>query len=438
MSRKILFVAMSNSPHAARWIQLIADEGWDLHLFPVYSAQPHSYLRNITIHKPWRELQPFSNWKMLLHDPSSFFSKRLAKNQNNPSQIIIKNIYPFPVVSSLNRALSHLKSAPLGESDVCAPLPYGPHVLARLIKKLKPTLIHSMEFQHAGYNVLRAKELIGSKKFPKWLATNWGSDIYHYRQFNDHHQQITRLLKNLDYYSCECHRDIDIARQMGLVAKTMPVFPNTGGFDIPALSKIRERIAPASRRLIMIKGYQHFAGRALVALEAVKTCVDILLARNYKIIIFSPSIEIFDQVEKMRQQYDLNIETLGYAPHEKMLELFAEARLYLGVSVSDAISTSMLEAMAMGAFPIQTNTSCCEEWIKDSVSGFIIPPDDIAYIGKRIRQALVDDALVTQASNFNWNTVCNRLDQKLLKQKEILFYNEIFSDVEFNKKSKSI
>jgi len=35
MSVKILFVAMQNSSHTARWLNLIASEGWDLHLFPI-------------------------------------------------------------------------------------------------------------------------------------------------------------------------------------------------------------------------------------------------------------------------------------------------------------------------------------------------------------------------------------------------------------------
>jgi len=38
--------------------------------------------------------------------------------------------------------------------------------------------------------------------------------------------------------------------------------------------------------------------------------------------------------------------------HAAILDLFGVARVYLGVSVTDGISTSMLEAMAMGAFPI--------------------------------------------------------------------------------------
>ena len=59
MKRKtILFVGMSNSPHAAKWIQLLTDQGWDLHFFPIDLVRPHPLLRDITLHQPWKRIYP--------------------------------------------------------------------------------------------------------------------------------------------------------------------------------------------------------------------------------------------------------------------------------------------------------------------------------------------------------------------------------------------
>lgn len=421
MKKKILFVGMIDSPHFAKWINLVIDQDWDLHVFPVYLAEPHRLLRGVTIHQPWIKMRPRHYLKKFIRNPRSLFSSK-------PNNIKIRSIYPLPLVSLIIQFLSGYKSAPLGESDVCAPLFFGPHVLARLIKKLKPDLIHSMEFQHAGYNVLRTKEFIGNKCFPKWLATNWGSDIFYYRHFPAHNQQISRLLRNIDYYSCECERDLELAQSMGFSATAMPIFPNTGGFDLDAIAELRNLVRPSNRRIIMVKGYQHFAGRALIALNALLTCASILT--DYRIIVFSASKEVNKKIEELQASYALNILSIPYSDHEKMLEFFAHSRLYLGVSISDAISTSMLEAMAMGAFPIQTNTACCSEWIKDGVSGFSIPPDDIAVIGDRIRKAIIDDELVDKAAEINWSTACERLDHRVLKLKEVAFYEHIFANIE--------
>ncbi|WP_342737082.1 hypothetical protein [Bradyrhizobium sp. B117] len=130
-------------------------------------------------------------------------------------------------------------------------------------------------------------------------------------------------------------------------AEVLPVKPNSGGFDLPVVKQLRSLRLPSKRRLIMVKGYQHFAGRALVALDALAKASDALT--GYKILVFSPSEPIYLRVDELRKYYDLDIEILQYADHGRMLRLFAAARCYLGLSVSDAISTSMLEAMAQRA-----------------------------------------------------------------------------------------
>lgn len=416
--RTILFVGMPNSPHAARWIDLIADEGWDLHFFPVYYAEPHELMRKMTVHQPWIQFKPRTYLLKLLEG---------VPNQDSRAQrhLKIKPIFPFPVVSPFNKILHRLRSKRLGESDVTAPLFLGPHVLAHVIKKLKPDLIHSMEFQHAGYNVLRAKELLGAQQFPKWLATNWGSDIFYYRHFPEHHQQLRRMLENLDYYSCECVRDIAIAQEMGLKAQVMPVLPNTGGFNLASISPLRSNIPASERKLIMIKGYENFAGRALTALEALVRCKDAL--QGYRIAVYAASTSVMARVEELRLFHGLDITILPYLTHSQMLTHFAHARLYIGISASDGISTSMLESMAMGAFPIQTDTACCDEWFDDGVSGFSVPHDNLDVIAGRITQALQDNTLVDRAGVINWETVCTRLDDRLLRPKEIDFYNQIFA-----------
>jgi len=367
---RILFVAMQASPHVSRWASMIADQGWDLHLFPVNAIPVLSDLKHVTVHQPWKAFG----------FPKIGASLEVAVTTE-------RAIYPIPMVRKFARIANVLKTS-LGESGVRAPLLYGPGTLARLINDLKPDLIHSMEFQHCGYNVLQARELVGAKNFPKWLATNWGSDIFYYRNDPNHNAQIRRLLAAIDYYSCECQRDVTLAREMGMMAKVLPVKPNSGGFDLLAIDPLRRSSRPSKRRLIMVKGYQHFAGRALVALDALARISTIL--KDYKILVFAASKEIYPRVKQLRVSYGLDIEILSYTKHATMLRLFADARCYLGVSISDAISTSMLEALAMGAFPIQTNTSCCEEWIEDGRTGFSIPPDEVDVIADRVRRAITD------------------------------------------------
>jgi glycosyltransferase involved in cell wall biosynthesis len=123
----------------------------------------------------------------------------------------------------------------------------------------------------------------------------------------------------------------------------------------------------------------------------------------------------------------MNIKVIDWAPHDEILFHFGRARLYLGVSISDGISTSVLESMAMGAFPIQTNTSCCDEWFTDGEGGFIVSPDNFDMICERFQRALEDDALVDGAAEINQRTVKTRLARDVLVPKVAAFYDEIFA-----------
>ena len=425
---RILFVAMQNSVHTARWLDLIADEGWDIHLFPLNPLSAHEMLRNVTVHQPLFTVRPRRMLKGLLRDPEDLPRNSLqVESTFHPGDMRMRTILALLSIYRITRSsLSKVLTVRTGESDMRVPVFHGPRALAGLIRRLKPDLVHSMEFQHAGYLTLRSKEIFG-ESFPPWLATNWGSDIYYYQHLEGHRAQIKRLLGAIDYYSCECHRDVALAKELGLTGKALPVLPNSGGFDLDHLCSLRNGRPPSQRRLVMVKGYQSFAGRALTALEALERCADAL--KSFEIVLYSATPDVGRRARQLAGQGVLNIRVTDDVPNDEILRLQGLARLYLGVSISDAISTSMLEAMSMGAFPIQTNTSCCEEWIEDGRTGFVIPPDDVDLITDRIRRALTDDALVDRAADINWQTVKQRLDKNILKNKVLASYDQVFNDI---------
>jgi glycosyltransferase involved in cell wall biosynthesis len=419
--RRILFVALQNSIHVARWIRQISDLGWDLHLFPISNEPPHETLSGVTLHRP--AAQPSSHLleKALAH---AQYAIGAAGARNDLASRMLYKAAELARATGLPRVVRRLRrhtaSGPVTSTESFDP--FGSAQLVRVIHELRPDLIHSMEFQHASYRVLQARREFEGP-FPAWLATNWGSDIYLYRHFDEHLPIIREILRSADFYSCECERDVRIAQELGLTATVLPVFPNTGGFDLEELQALRSGERPSRRRLVMVKGYQHFAGRAMTALDALERCRDLL--EGYRIVVFAGSYDVKDRVESMARS-GWQIRAPSYIPHHEMLRLFGQARLYLGVNISDAISTSLLEAMAMGAFPVQTNTSCCEEWIEDGKSGFAIPPNELGVIVNRLRRALSDDVLVDRAAETNAETVRTRLDARLLRTKTHDFYGRIF------------
>ncbi|MFA5294479.1 MAG: glycosyltransferase family 4 protein [Methanoregulaceae archaeon] len=391
---KILFVARSNSIHTARWISQLSETGWDFYLFPsIDNGRTHQDLRNITIYH-------------------SFYSS----NKQKPLTVRIKG---FPVIFKTLAAIGRIAIKIFFPN-------YRKKQLKKIIQEIKPDIIHSLEFQAAGYLVLEIKKEL-KNEFPPWIATNWGSDIYHFGRFKDHKEKITDILSLCDYYQCECNRDIELAKKMGLTGKIFPVVPNTGGFDLKQISEFGIRTPPSSRKIIVLKGYQGWAGRALVGLRALELCADYL--NEFTVVLYSAdSPEVKIAAELFSDSTNIPAIIMPPSSHEDILKLFGQARIYLGLSISDAISTSLLEALIMGAFPIQSNTSCADEWIIDGKSGFIVPPEDPDVIASAIRKAITDDNLVDTAAQINEETAKKNLDFFVIREKVIELYTKLVTD----------
>ncbi|MGC0320822.1 glycosyltransferase involved in cell wall biosynthesis [Bradyrhizobium sp. USDA 326] len=449
--KKILFVAMHTSPHTARWIDMAADLGYDLHMFPLDSSAPHHMLRDLTLHVPVLDQPPkepvkearrkdirsrvLNFLRLLRSDPERALKRIKQVMLVNPEAEIVDIELPHFDTTSLRVKFRHLstfetigavadvtETVRLGrddESDQTTLRIHGPDVLASLINKLKPDLIHSMEFQHSAYLVLAARDRIKGP-FPRWLATNWGSDIFLFGRQPGHARQIRRVCEAIDIYSCECHRDLRLGREFGYRGPDLPVLPNSGGMDINHVLSLRGPEPPSRRKLIMVKGYDHFAGRAMVSLAVLERFAEQL--KDYTIVLFSVGAKPRVRALELTEAGTLKIKVIDWATHDDILRHFGQARIYLGISISDAISTSVLEAMVMGAFPIQTNTSCCEEWFVHEKTGFAIPPDDFEKICERFVAALTDDNLVDTAAVENFEIIKSRLEVEVLRPKMDEFY----------------
>jgi glycosyltransferase involved in cell wall biosynthesis len=389
---RILFVARPVSVHAARWINQIADRGWDLHLFPAFDAPIHQDFGNITTYS-------------LVRDRSQELHRSIRE----------RVLWPLPRGVGRLRALA--RRAPAHWSSRAA-------WLARVINSIKPDLIHTLEFQLAGYLTVEAKSYFKGR-FPAWAASNWGSDIYLYGPLSKHAGNIKAILSNCDYYACECHRDVTLAREYGFKGEVLPVLPIAGGFHIETMRQYTQPGLTSARRLIAIKGYQHWAGRALAGLRAIELCADELKSRGFRVAVYlaNPDVEI--AAERMACVTGLPVDIIPPSTHEEMLRLHGRARVSIGLSISDGLSTSALEALLMGAFPIQSNTSCLTDLVRDGETALMVPPEDPTEIAAAIRRAIADDALVDRASELNYQMAAKHLDYEIVRSQVVAMYERV-------------
>ena len=334
VKKRILVVGMLDSIHLARWLQQFENEDLD---FLVFASGPH------------RKVHPLL--------------ESLQKNFTVAS---------FELV--MNRGLASLIVWMLDRFLGCS---IRGALLKLTIRRSNPDIVHALELQNAGYSVMQAFKGIEFESRPKLIVTNYGSDIYWFARLPRHQARLRQLLKLADTYSCECHRDAQLARNLGFTGEIMPIFPNAGGFPLQKLKRPVPHLP--ERNTIAIKGYQGWVGRAAVALRGIEIIAESL--QDYDIEIYSCNRVTRKLAAKIQRASGLRITCWqkGALSHDQMSDLFERAVIYVGISESDGISTSLLEAMAAGAIPVQTSTACCDEWFTDTgVRVNTISPDAVA------------------------------------------------------------
>ena len=382
MNKKILIIGMVDSIHLSRWLKQFEETNLT---FVIY---PSRKFRSIN-----------SELKKLLMSNSKANFKFITICNSKFLTGYLDYVY-FEILSKLIPKIHRAKK------------------MARLLEKEKFDYIHSVEIQSAGYLLNDISEKVIGKS--KIIVTNWGSDIYYFRKFPEHSKQITRVLSIAHFYSAECKRDYDLAREFGFKGIELPCIPNAGGFK---LEQYRNKISPTSKRnQICIKGYGGIFGRADIPLNLI---IPIALEfPNIRFFIYSvtkdilPIISNFPVALKSRIKVSTIRDRLS---NDQILDEFLKSRIYLGSSESDGISTSFLQALITGTFPIQTNTSCASEWISRGANASIIPLDSTLMYNK-IRGALLNDQMVDNASEINFKVARKYLDYEVVKKKAFKFY----------------
>ena len=374
MRKKIIVIGMLDSIHTLRWLQQFQESDYEFILFP---SSPH------------RRVHP--GIRALLRTSTSARFRTVSGYK-------LLGIWAWLVDRVLGNSLRGA-------------------ILRRLIRTENPDILHALEFQGAGYIALKALGGSGLES-AKFVVTNWGSDIYWFQRFPRHLKKIKAVLALADQYSCECQRDVKLALDHGFKGEVMEVIPNSGGFSTKSLEL---PLSPASARtVIMVKGYQGWAGQAKVALGALASMSAEI--REFEIVVYSCNASTKAFVLWLKWRFGLRINHYGKGQlnHEEMLSLFGKALIYVGISKTDGISTSMLEAMAMGAVPVQSGTSCCQEWISDE-TGFVAHSLETDHVARGIKHA-IELALTTDAAEQNRQTIRARADYQKLQLRNLSFY----------------
>ena len=223
-------------------------------------------------------------------------------------------------------------------------------------------------------------------------------------------------------YSGECHRDYLLAKSLGYNKYELPCIPNAGGFDLKSLPSAEN--LPSKRTKVIVKGYGGMFGRAGLIIDLLPKIIS--QNKGFDFFFYSVTDDLLSILIKLRKIYPKNISFSTVREpisRQKLLETFSESRIYIGASLSDGVSTSFLEALVTGAYPIQTETSCANEWLGKGFKASVVSLKS-EQIEMTINMALRDDSLVDDAYRINKTLASLHLNETEIFGKAKLFYEK--------------
>lgn len=287
------------------------------------------------------------------------------------------------------------------------------------LKEIQPDVVHSFVMQLACIPII---DVMKRNPQIKWVYSAWGSDLFFYQKKEKDIAQINKALKRLDYLFTDCNRDYKIAVSNGFEGLYLGRFPGGGGFEIDDL-QIRKEILE-ERNIILIKGYQGKHGRCIEVLKALNLIKDKL--NGFEIIVFGADPEVFTYSSSNQNQLK-NLIVKAKINFREVIDLMGKSLIYIGNSTSDGMPNTLLEAIIMDAFPIQSNPGgATAEIIEHKKNGLLIfDPENIQKIKNTIQFALDDKKMLRKGIDYNSSILKSKLERETIKKQVLEKYRLI-------------
>jgi len=296
-------------------------------------------------------------------------------------------------------------------------------VFEKLLLDIKPDVVHCFEMKLGGLPILKIMD-----KYPnqKLMYSSWGSDIYFHKEIGIQQDQFESFLQRTDFLITDCHRDYEIAKQNGFKNTFLGVYIGNGGLSIK-----ENDIQPIEERnTIIIKGYEDGVGKAIEVIKAIELLpLDEL--KNFEFIVYSTDLRLKEYINNSVYFSFLKVKIFirgQFIANSDLLQIMGKSIIHIANSISDGLPTSGVEAMGMGAFPIQSNPGkVSEEVITHGKNGYLIEnPFDVCKISTLIKDAIDNFELRAAAQTYNVEYVNKNFNREYLQKQIIELYQTVY------------
>jgi glycosyltransferase involved in cell wall biosynthesis len=375
---KILFISMP-SIHVIRWIENLKNTSYEMYWFDVLGRGKLETIDSVTQFVHWKQ-------RKVPNIKGEYFLSKKA-----PS---IYNLFHSFLEVTVQEKLHDI------------------------LLEIQPDIVHSFEMQHGSYPILKT---MNKFRQIKWIYSCWGNDLYYYKNYKSHDKKIRQVLKRINYLHTDCDRDHVLAKKLGFKGRHLGVIPGGSGYDLEAFSKFKTPIS--DRRIILVKGYQHTFGRALNVIKALHSIPEIV--KTYEVVVFGAHSEVIEYIAL--NQLEFKTFTRNELSQHEVMQLMGKSLIYIGNNISDGMPNTLLEAIIMNAFPIQSNPgNATSEVIDNGKNGLLIAdPEDVKAIEGLIISAIENPLRIASAAVMNTKIAREKLDEKNIRKEIISLYNQL-------------
>lgn len=392
---RILFVGWPESSHTHSWIDILQDAPFNTRLFALPSATPPD------------------DWRV-----------RTYLTIENPGSTNPALRKPMATMRPPARRLEFLrKPAP----PIALPIE---RQLADAILRWRPHIVHTLGIDAASYLLDRTRkmhpEIIG---IGRWVVqVRGGPDLALHQHEPGHRPRIESIFAACDHLIADNAINYKDAIKLGLDARKaeapgLGVVSGPGGLDVDAL-RATWSLLPSKRprTIIWPKTYETISSKALPVFEAIRLAWDRIAPVTFEMLwLVQSDVQIWFN-KTMPDHIKASCNLHGRLDREQVLKMLPNARVMLAPSLTDGIPNAMMEAMALGAFPIVSPLDTITPVVKNEENVLFarnLYPEEIA---EALVRAMRDDALVDQAAERNVGCVDALANRSRVRDSVISYY----------------
>jgi len=403
---KVLLIADGRSPITQRWIESMREDNIEVYLASTY---PCSRPENV------------SGFYLMPVAFANFSHRNRTPVPAGPTTALQPPSGQKGLVSRFRGTFMRLRYL-LGPLT----LPYYGFKLNRIANKIRPDVVHALRIPFEG--------MLGSqltRRYPLAISI-WGNDLtLHARGSWLMGKLTTAALHRADALAADAARDIRLGKLWGFAPdKQTLVIPGNGGISLSDIRLISDDgqskldWLPADHHIIINpRGFRPGSVRNDTFFKSIPLVLSKVPNTLFLCCSMAGQPEALAWIDQLK--IEKNVVLLPTLKQTDLWPLFGRAEATVSVSQHDGTPNSLLEAMALGCFPIAGDIESVREWITPGENGILIDPDSPEQLANAILCAIGNEQLRQKAAEENRQLIMTRAEKSVVSASIAAFYRQL-------------